>query len=275
MDPFTAPVKSWIEFLTTLFQSRGVGYSMLNTARSALSLILEPHHGITFGKHPLVQRFIKGVFRLRPSLPKYTFTYDAIIVLKYLREMDPPDKISLRDMSRKLAMLLCLLSGQRDQALPSMDITRMQLTEDKCTFIITDLMKTSRPGKHIPPIELKSYPLDHALCPVTLIRHYLSMTQKVRGMFIKLFVSYKAPHKPAPTSTLARWCRYVLRQAGISDEYASHSTRSAASSKAYSLGMSLSEINKAAGWSSSSVFEKYYNKPIQDNLGEYLLSALE
>ena len=144
-------------------------------------------------------------------------------------------------------MLLCLLSGQRDQVLPSLDITRMQLTEDKCTFIITDLMKTSRPGKHIPPIELKSYPLDHALCPVvTLIRHYLSMTQKVRGMFIKLFVSYKAPHNPVMTSTLARWCRYVLKQAGtgenkasISDEYASHSTRSAASSKAYSLGMSL------------------------------------
>ena len=38
----------------------------------------------------------------------------------------------------------------------------MQLTEDKCTFIVTDLMKTSHSSKHIPPIKLKSYALDRA-----------------------------------------------------------------------------------------------------------------
>ena len=59
----------------------------------------------------------------------------------------------------------------------------------------------------------------------------------------------------------------MLKRAGISDDFASHAARSAATSKAHSLGMSLSEIYRTAGWSSSSVFAKYYNKPIKENLG--------
>ena len=50
IDPYTASVTKGIEVLTKLFNSRDLGYSSLNTARSALSLIIEPHNGISFGK---------------------------------------------------------------------------------------------------------------------------------------------------------------------------------------------------------------------------------
>ena len=275
IDPYTASVTKGIEFLTKLFNSKDLGYSSLNTATSALSLIIEPHNGITFGKHPLVQRFMKGVFRLRPTLPKYTFTFDATVVLQYLKQMDPLDKLSLKDLSLKLAMIICLLSAQRDQVLAALVITAMQLCEEKCTFYIKELMKTSRPGKHTPPVELLSYPYDKSLCPVTLIKHYLWRTFNIRGVFIILFVSYTYPHQPVTTTTLGRWCCTMLKRAGISNNFASHATRSAATSKAHSLGMSLSEIYRTAGWSSSSVFAKYYNKPIKENLGAVLLSTLK
>ena len=52
-NPFSAPVTSRIGLLTNLFTSSKAEYSNFNTARSVLSLILEPHQGITFGKHPL------------------------------------------------------------------------------------------------------------------------------------------------------------------------------------------------------------------------------
>ena len=89
IDRYTASVTKGTEFLTKLFKSKDLGYSSLNTAGSALSLIIKPHNGISFGKHPLVQRFMKGVFGLRPTLPKYTFTFDATVVLQYLKQMSP------------------------------------------------------------------------------------------------------------------------------------------------------------------------------------------
>ena len=48
-------------FLVEL-HDQGIGYSAMNTARSALSCILTPVNGITLGAHPTVTRFLKGVF---------------------------------------------------------------------------------------------------------------------------------------------------------------------------------------------------------------------
>ena len=50
-----------IDLLATLFVS-GLGYSVIVTARSALSSVLILPDNTTFGSHPLVTRFIKGVF---------------------------------------------------------------------------------------------------------------------------------------------------------------------------------------------------------------------
>ena len=171
-------------------------------------------------------------------------------------------------------MITCLLSAQRDQVLAALGITAMQLCEEKMHIAH---MKTSRPGKHTPPVELLSYPYDKSLCPVTLIKHYLWRTFNIRGVFIKLFVSYTYQHQPVTTTTLGRWCCTMLKRAGISNDFASHETRSAATSKAHALGMSLSEVYRTADWSDSSVFAKILQqiKPIKENLGAVLLSTLK
>ena len=62
-----ATVANGIDFLATLF-SPGLGYSAINTARSALSSVMVPPNNITFGSHPLVVRFVKAVFELNPSV---------------------------------------------------------------------------------------------------------------------------------------------------------------------------------------------------------------
>ena len=131
--------------------------------------------------------------------------------------MDVLDKLSPKHLSLKLAMVICLLSAQRDQVLAALDITAMQLCEDKCTFYIKELMKASKPGKHTPPVQLLSYPYDKSLCPVTLIKHYLQRTFNMRGVFIKLFVSYTYLHQPVTTTTLGRWCCTILKRAGMSN----------------------------------------------------------
>lgn len=39
--------------------------------------------------HPLVRRFVRGVFILRPALPCYNITWDVHIVLEYFNSLSP------------------------------------------------------------------------------------------------------------------------------------------------------------------------------------------
>lgn len=71
LGKFEATVENGIYFLATLF-SAGLGYRAINTARSALSSVLVLPYKITFGSHPLVARFLKGVCKIKPSLPHYS-----------------------------------------------------------------------------------------------------------------------------------------------------------------------------------------------------------
>lgn len=91
----------------TLFND-GLSYSRLNTARSALSSILPLIDGIPFGKHPLVIRFLKGVFESRPAMPRYTAVWDVNQVLDYLKTLSPVNEISLKSLTLKLTMLLAV-----------------------------------------------------------------------------------------------------------------------------------------------------------------------
>lgn len=67
---------------------------------------------VTFGNHPLVSRFLKGVFELKPSLPRYNHIWDVGVVLKHLKTLKPVDSLDLKVLTLKLTMLLCLLTGQ-------------------------------------------------------------------------------------------------------------------------------------------------------------------
>ncbi len=108
-----------------LYES-GLSYSAINTARSSLSSILPTENGITFGDHPLVCRTMKGIFELRPALPKYSQIWDVSEVLEYLKSLVIPTALSLKQLTLKLTMLLCLLTGQRCQTVHSIDINHMQ-----------------------------------------------------------------------------------------------------------------------------------------------------
>ena len=54
-------------------------------------------------------------------------------------------------------------------------------------------METTQHGKHIPPAELIAYPHVRIICLVTMVEYYLQRTKKIRGVFIKLFISYMYP----------------------------------------------------------------------------------
>lgn len=76
IDCFCAAPMLILDFLTEDFNA-GASYGSLNSARSAIAAISE---GV-IGKDLAVQRFVKGVFKLRPSKPRYTHTWNPECVL--------------------------------------------------------------------------------------------------------------------------------------------------------------------------------------------------
>ena len=155
-----------IEFLICLFHESNVGYSAINTARSALSLITDPVSGLSFGSQPLVRWFMTGIFKLKPALARYVITFDTNKVLSYLDTIQTSLLTPVKELSHKLAMLLCLLSGQRNQSISALDINFMHLSDTECMFHTPTPLKTTRPGHHLHPIHLKTYKNNRNLCPV-------------------------------------------------------------------------------------------------------------
>ena len=133
LNPLSATVG--VNFLAILYDE-GMGYSALNTARSALSTVFTLQNNQTFGIHPLVTRFMKGVFETRPSLPRYSETWDVNVVLDYIAGLGQPEDQDLKMLTYKTVMLLALLTGQRRQTLHALDITNMDSMGKSVPFLL-------------------------------------------------------------------------------------------------------------------------------------------
>lgn len=175
-------------------------------------------------------------------------------------------------------MLLALLSGQRCQTLHSLTTRDMKVCHNKIVFSVSELTKTSKPGKQCTPLEFLSYDKDPFLCVVSCLTEYLDRTANMRQDHQKLLVSYQKPHKAISKDTVARWLKHELKLAGIdTSTFGAHSTRAASTSAAKDHNVSITTITKFAGWSSESTFRNFYNKAIastKENFGQKLLDAL-
>lgn len=136
-----------------------------------MSSILILPSNTTFGTHPLVSRFLKGVFELKPSLPRYSDIWDVGKVLQYISTLVPIATLDLKTLTKKLTTLLCLLTGQRCQTITKFDLSQMQELPQKYVFTIAEKLKTTKPGRHIDPIELLAYDKDESICVVSHIKH--------------------------------------------------------------------------------------------------------
>lgn len=112
IDLYNGSITEVISCLTKEFKS-GAKHGSFNTLRSAISLIVGPH--ISSDLH--VKRFFKGVTKLRPSLPKYNYTWDPKIVLDFFSGLQSNENLSLKELAMKTITLLALITGQRLQTL--------------------------------------------------------------------------------------------------------------------------------------------------------------
>ena len=272
IDPISTSVNNIIKFLTVQFD-KGLSYSCVNTYRSALSTTHVPIDGVPVGQHPFIIRLLRGMFNLRPSIPRYAVTWDVSVVLSYLKNLPPSNLLTLKELSMKLAMLISLTSADRGQSLALLDIGKKSVTHSKVTFFITDLTKCSVPGKGCKELVIPAFH-DKKLCVKYLMNVYLKRTKLLRGNVTKLFISYQKPHRSVGSATLARWIKTVLCKAGVVG-YNAHSTRGAATSAAASAGLPVHTIMKAADWSSESTFNRFYRRGVDTSeFGRCVLRTL-
>lgn len=254
-----------LSFLTDLFEA-GLGYSAINTARSALSSVILMSDKSTIGTHPLVVRFLKGVFELRTPMPRHSKIWDVGDVLKYFKTLPDNAQLSLKDITLKVSALLLLASAQRVQTLHLMNLESVCFLENKCVIYMTEKLKHTRPGYHQQNLDLPVYTVDEQVCVVKCLKEYIERTKKLRvDQSGKLLLCYKPPHEPASRDTISRWLRTVLARAGLSS-YTPHSFRCAASSAMKRSGVPLGDILKAAGWTNAKTFKQFYDKPLQSQM---------
>ena len=275
IDQLQPLIPNVIEFLTSLFDS-GVGYSAINTARSALSTILTSENGLPIGEHPLICRLLKGVFEQRPSIPKHTTIWDVGGLLDYLRTLSPISQLSLKELTLKTVTLLCLLTGQRCQTIHAVDIQNMQQLPNMIRITISEPLKTTKVGKHQAPLELLPYPSDINLCVVTHLKEYLKRTEHLRNNNTALFISFQKPHAVVTRETISRWVKSTMKAAGIDTTvFTAHSCRAASTSAAKTAGLRLNDIMASAGWSNAQTFARFYCRSVQrDNFGQHVISQI-
>lgn len=232
----------------------------MNSYRSALSATLPPMDGYSVGNHPTVCKLLQGMFNQRPPAPRYDSVLSVTTVLHLVSEQLSKENLTLKQLSKKLAVLLALTNASRSSDIYALDLDYRQFTPEGILFRIPSLTKTRRSG---PPKEafFTSFEEDPGLCPVATLRTYEGATEKWRSPDMKpnlLFLSLNKPHKPVTSASIARWIKELLADAGVdTDKFLAHSTRAAASSSARAAGLSTADIMKMAGWSQQSTFEKF------------------
>lgn len=149
----TPSLSQLLEFMTLL--STRLGYSTMGTLRSTLSSFISID-GTKAGEHPLVSRFITGIFNGKPCFPRYVETWDPQFVLDYLCSYPDAKNMSLKQPTLKLTMLMALFSAQRTQTLQLLSTEYMVRKSDEFTFKVMSLLKQSSASgekqRHLAPI---------------------------------------------------------------------------------------------------------------------------
>ena len=110
VNPFSCHLDSILPCLSDLYE-KGLQYKTINSHRSAISMTHLPIDNVCAGAHPLVSRLMKGIFNLRPAVPKYLKTWDVSVVLKYLISLSPAPFLSLKKLILKLVMIMATIKA--------------------------------------------------------------------------------------------------------------------------------------------------------------------
>ena len=269
-----------VNFLVQRYKEGG-GYRVICLARSAINSVLKILNHKNLDTHPLITRFIKGVYNNRPPLMKQDTVWDPTLLLTYIDRMGDNDDLNLKQLTYKTVALLMLLSGSRVHCIHAFSTDCMQVSKGiSYTFYPTVLLKHSRPKFRGKPITYRAYPNNKNLCIVQALQDYIWRRDLITETDA-LLVTHKQPHRSATKDTIARWLKETLKLAGIHN-YSAHSYRSASTSLAFCRTLPLKDIMAQGQWTNLNTWARYYKREIsrhcvsnEENFATTILNAVD
>ena len=135
-----------LDFLSAMFE-KGHAYSTINSAKCAISTIIHIAPYESLNKHPLINKYMTGIFNLRPPKSRLSFLWDVDILFRYFKQQGDNCLLSDIILTQKLIILLLLLRAHRLSTIKLFSINNMALNDLPVTFIPTEVLKHSRKGK--------------------------------------------------------------------------------------------------------------------------------
>ncbi len=294
IDPVVCTVLDVLSFLQYRLDSGSLP-STLKVYVAAIASFRSPQGGQSIGRDPMVVSFLKGARRLHPPRPPSVPPWDLEVVLRALSQppFEPLSSVGLKELSLKTALLLALASAKRigDLHAFSVDSDCIRFGPGDCSVTLRPRMgyvpkSLSTPFK-IQTVSLSALSSESAasseadaqtsVCPVRALRIYIDRSASFRQSN-QLFVCYGgcARGRAVSKQRLSHWIVDAITAAYTNQglecplHIRGHSTRSMASSWAWSRGMSIQDICVAAGWSSENTFARFYRLDVQSFASQVL-----
>ena len=126
-----------------------------------------------------MSRLIRGIFKKKPQLPRYSCTYNPDKVLNFISDLPSDSSLMLEELTKKLVILLCLLSASRVQTIAKINIDYIHLGDEEVTIYIPSLLKSTKPSFHQQPILLTHYAPNPKLSITSCLTEYLERTKNI------------------------------------------------------------------------------------------------
>ncbi|KOB76942.1 Reverse transcriptase and recombinase [Operophtera brumata] len=167
------PSEDVMSFIAQQFNN-GASYGILGSHRLAILLL---------GDDDLIKRLLKGAYRLKPSAPMYSSTWDPQLVFDQIAKWVPHTVITTSQLTKKLVMLL----AHRIQTFLHSKVDQTDIQSNGIKIIITNLIQTSGPGRKQPVLYLPRFRENINICPATALEDYLTKTKDIRHADNNLF----------------------------------------------------------------------------------------
>ena len=256
-----------MDFLIYLFEERRKTVCTVKNTYPVMRILCRAGGcPITPVTHKQISMLLKGMFIKKPDPVhvKSDSIWDIGLLLDYFAGGRPNSQLTLKELGGKLACLILLVSMRRKVDLAQIDTASLKWSADKttCRFLLKKPTKTysiytkKSHACNLQVLTLTSLPLDNEnpmdkeLCPVRCLKFYLKRTNALRLRHIntRLFICTCEPFGPATLQTISRWVKEIMLKAGINMENVNKvNFRSASTSRAYSVGVSLTTIMNRAG----------------------------
>lgn len=271
VDPNDPTMEDCVNFLDSLMV-KGLAYSTVNTARSALSYYFDFFKGVKVGDTPIVRNLLDAYGRANPPKPKYVKMWDVNVVLTSFQKMKGNSSLTLQELSFKTVTLISITSAQRGQSIYDFNVSKIRWESDEAIVSLTKPVKHSVKGAPLEIIRVKKFEEDRKICPYRALREYLHKTKDLRGSEDRVWISLTKPHRAITSDSLHRWVKSCLISCGIKG-YGAHTPRHASTSKAEELGVDIDTIVAQAKWTNCITFARFYKRKVvhQDKFANAIL----